>query len=133
MTTQATIIGNVTRDPEVKFGSSGKAYLRLGVAVSKRQQVDGVWQDGPTSFFDVTAFGNLAENVAASVTKGTRITATGRLEQRSYEVDGQKRSSVELIADEIGVALSRATADVHRVSRDLAAPATRPEADEEPF
>jgi len=133
MTTQATIIGNVTRDPEVKFGSSGKAYMRLGVAVSKRQQVDGVWQDGPTSFFDVTAFGNLAENVAASVTKGTRITATGRLEQRSYEVDGQKRSSVELIADEIGVALSRATADVHRVSRDLAAPATRPEADEEPF
>ena len=133
MTATTTIIGNITRDPELKMSSGGKPILRLGIAVSRRQQVDGVWQDGPTSFFDTVCFGNLAENVAASVTKGTRITATGRLEQRSYEVDGQKRSSVELIADEIGVALSRATADVHRVSRDLAAPATRPEADEEPF
>lgn len=133
MTTTTTIVGNVTREPELKYASTGKAYLRIGVAVSKRQQVDGVWQDGPTSYFDVVAFGNLAENVAATVTKGTRIVATGRLEQRNYEVDGQKRSAVELIADEIGAALSRATADVHRVSRDLAAPATRPEADEEPF
>jgi single-strand DNA-binding protein len=132
MTATTTIIGNITRDPELKMSSGGKPILRLGIAVSRRQQVDGVWQDGPTSFFDTVCFGNLAENSAASLTKGSRIIVTGRLEQRSYETtDGQKRSAVELVADEIGAALGRATVDIHRVQRDLAAPA--PVADEEPF
>jgi len=132
MTATTTIIGNITRDPELKMSSGGKPILRLGIAVSRRQQVDGVWQDGPTSFFDTVCFGNLAENAAASLTKGSRIIVTGRLEQRSYETaEGQKRSAVELVADEIGAALGRATVDIHRVQRDLAAPA--PQADEEPF
>lgn len=129
MSSTATIVGNLTRDPEVKFTSSGKAMCRFSVAVSKRVQVDGQWQDGPTSFYDIVTWGQLAENVAASVGKGSRVIVHGRLEQSSWETDGVKKSKVELVADEVGAALSRATVDVHRVSRDLvSAPAA-----EEPF
>ena len=133
MTTTTTIVGNVTRDPELKYTSAGKAVTKLAVAVSKRTQKDGVWIDGPTSYFDIVCWGTLADNVAASITKGCRVIVTGRLEQRTWETsDGQKRSTVELVADEVGAAMSRATVEIHRVSRDLTAPAVGVE-DEEPF
>jgi single-strand DNA-binding protein len=80
--------------------------------------VNNEWQE-QTSFFNVSAWGTLGENAAASLTKGTRIIVTGRLEQRQYETkEGEKRSVVEIIADEIGPSLRWARAEVERVARE---------------
>lgn len=111
-----TVVGNLTKDPEIRYTSGGRGQASFGIAVSRRYQVNGEWQE-QTSFFNVVAWGTLAENAAASLTKGTRVVVTGRLEQRSYETkEGEKRSVVEVIADEIGPSLRWARADVERVA-----------------
>jgi single-strand DNA-binding protein len=115
-----TLVGNLTRDPELRYTASGLGVANLGIAVNHRRQVNGEWQE-ETSFFNVTAFGDLGENVAASLNKGNRILVSGRLQQRSYETkDGEKRSAVEVVADEIGPSLRWAQAQVERISRDAA-------------
>ncbi len=113
-----TIIGNVTREPELRFTPSGQANTRFGVAVNRRwQDRAGEWQEA-VSFFDVVAWREMAENIGQSLQKGSRVIVTGRLEQRSYETkEGQKRSVVEIIADEVGPSLRWATVDVHRNER----------------
>jgi single-strand DNA-binding protein len=113
-----TIVGNVTREPELRFTPSGQANTRFGVAVNRRwQDRGGEWQE-QVSFFDVVVWREMAENVSQSLQKGSRAIVTGRLEQRSYETqDGQKRSVVEIIADEVGPSLRWATADIHRNER----------------
>ena len=113
-----TIVGNITRDPELRFTAGGKGVASFGVAVSRRFQQNGEWQE-KTSFFNVTAWDTLGENCAASLTKGTRVIVTGRLEQREYETkEGEKRSVVEIVADEIGPSMRWARAEVERISRD---------------
>jgi single-strand DNA-binding protein len=107
-----TIIGNATRDPELRFTPSGMAVATFGVAVNRRWQnrQTNEWEEA-VSFFDVTAWQQLAENVSESVTKGTRVVVAGRLDQRSWETqDGDKRSKVEIVADEIAPSLRYATA-----------------------
>lgn len=112
MSNSITQVGNLTRDPEVKFLSSGNATVKFGIAVSRRFQKNGEWQE-QTSFFDVTAYGSLAENIGNTLMKGNKVVVTGRLEQRSWETpDGDKRSAIEIVADEVGAALSFATAQV---------------------
>jgi len=112
-----TIVGNCTKDPDLRFSAGGSAMISLGVAVNRRWQANGTWQE-KVSFFNVTAFGDLAENIASSVTKGTRLVVTGRLEQREYETSaGEKRNVVEIVADEAGPSLRWATCDIHRVER----------------
>ena len=113
-----TIVGNITRDPELRFTPSGQANARLGVAVNRRWQDrnSGEWQEA-TSFFDVIAWRELAENVNESLKKGARVIVTGRLEQRSWEQEGNKRSVVEIIADEIAPSLRWATAKVEKTER----------------
>jgi single-strand DNA-binding protein len=112
-----TLVGNLTRDPELRFTQSGQAIATLGIAVSRRYQQNGEWQE-KTSFFNITAWGQLGENAAASLSKGSRTIVTGRLEQRSYETaDGEKRNVVEVVADEIGPSLRWATAQVDRNDR----------------
>ena len=111
----ATLVGNVTKEPEIRYTSGGRATVSFGLAVNRRYQVNNEWQE-QTSYFNVVAWGTLAENVAASVSKGTRVVVTGRLEQRSYETkEGEKRNVVELVADEIGPSLRWARADIERV------------------
>jgi single-strand DNA-binding protein len=113
-----TIVGNATREPELRFTTGGQAVLALGVAVNRRWQKDGKWQE-QVSFFNVTAWGTLAENVAQSIQKGSRIIVTGRLEQREYETrEGEKRTSVEIVADEIGPSLRWATAQIEKIVRE---------------
>ncbi len=113
-----TLVGNLTREPELRFTTGGRATASFGLAVSRRYQVNGEWQE-QTSFFNVVAWGTLGENAAASLAKGTRVIVTGRLEQRSYETkEGEKRSVVEIIADEIGPSLRWARAEVERIARD---------------
>jgi single-strand DNA-binding protein len=114
-----TITGNATRDPELRFTPSGLAVATFGVAVNRRWQnrQTNEW-DEAVSFFDVTVWAQLAENVAESVTKGTRLVVTGRLDQRSWETDaGEKRSKVEIVADEVAPSLRYATATVVKNER----------------
>ena len=118
MDSTVTIVGNLTRDPELRFTAGGKGVASFGVAVGRRFQQNGEWQE-KTSFFNVTAWDTLGENVAASLTKGTRVLVTGRLEQREYETkEGEKRNVVEIVADEIGPSLRWARAEVERIARD---------------
>jgi single-strand DNA-binding protein len=112
-----TLIGNLTRDPELRYTTGGRGVASFGIAVNRRYQVNGEWQE-QVSFFNVVAWGTLGENVAASLTKGTRCIVTGRLEQRSWETqDGDKRSVVEVVADEVGPGLRWAQAQVERNER----------------
>jgi single-strand DNA-binding protein len=143
------LIGNITRDPELRFTPSGAAVANFGLAVNRRwrNQQTNEW-DEQVSFFDVVCWRELAENVAESLTKGSRVIVTGRLDQRSWETDqGEKRSKVEVVADEVGPSLRWATAQVTRNERrdggsgggfDSAPPPVEPPAagytdDEEPF
>ena len=119
MSNSTTICGNLTREPEIRYTREGQAMTQLGVAVNRRWQdrVTQEWQEA-TSFFDVVCWRDLAENVALSLTKGMRVVVTGRIEQRSWEGDdGEHRSKVEIVADEIGPSLRFSTADVHRTQR----------------
>lgn len=113
-----TIVGNVTRDPELRFTPTGQANARLGVAVNRRWQdkATGEWQEA-TSFFDVVCWRELAENVGQSLKKGTRVVVTGRLEQRTWEKEGEKRSAVEIVADDVAPSLRWATATVEKTDR----------------
>ena len=135
-----TIVGTLTRDPELRFTPSGQGVASFGVAVNRRWQnkQTNEWEEA-TSFFDVVAWGSLGENVAESVTKGARLIVVGRLDQRSWESDsGEKRSKVEIVADEIGPSLRWATAEVsknERRSEGAPQQGTKraPSHDEEPF
>lgn len=113
-----TLVGNVTRDPELRFTPSGQANTRFGLAVNRRWQdrASGEWQEA-TSFFDIVCWREMAENASESLSKGSRVIVSGRLEQRSWEQEGQKRSAVEVIADEIGPSLRWATAEVRKNDR----------------
>ena len=110
-----TITGNATREPELRYTPSGQAVASFGVAVNRRWQNRQTqeWEEA-VSFFDVTAWSQLAENIAESVAKGTRVTVTGRLDQRSWETpEGDKRSKIEIVADDIAVSLRWATVGHH--------------------
>jgi len=114
-----TIVGNVTRDPELRFTPSGQAIATFGIAVNRRWQNRQTqeWEEA-VSFFDVTCWAQLGENVSESITKGTRVVVTGRLDQRSWETqDGEKRSKVEVVADEVAPSLRWASAQVVRNER----------------
>jgi single-strand DNA-binding protein len=116
-TNSVTLIGNLTRDPELRFTTGGRGVASFGLAVNRRYQQNGEWQE-QTSFFNVVCWGDLGENVATSLTKGARVIVTGRLEQRSWETaDNEKRSVVEVIADEVGPSLRWATAQIERTER----------------
>jgi len=114
-----SVIGNLTRDPELRFTPSGAAVTNFGLAWNKRRQNRQTqeWEDEP-SFFDVTCWNTLAENVAESLSKGTRVIVYGHLEWRQWETqEGGKASKVEIIADEVAPSLRWATANVVRNER----------------
>jgi single-strand DNA-binding protein len=114
-----TVVGNLTRDPELRYTPSGASNTRFGVAVNRRwmDRNTNEWQEA-TSFFDVVCWREMAENVSESLAKGSRVVVTGRLEQRSYEDrDGNRRNVVEIIADEVGPSLRFATAQVTKNDR----------------
>jgi single-strand DNA-binding protein len=118
-----TLVGNVTRDPELRFTNTGQATATFGVAVNRRWQnrQSGDWEEA-VSFFNIVCWREMAENAAESLSRGSRIIVTGRLEQRSYQTqDGEKKSVVEVVADEIGPSLRWATAKV--VKNDRRSPA----------
>lgn len=102
MTAVVTLIGNVTRDAELRYTASGLSIGSFSVAVSERQRgADGQWEDGEPSYYDVTCFRLLGESVADTIAKGDRVVVTGRLKQSRWEQDGNKRSKVEVIAEDV--------------------------------
>lgn len=114
------LIGNITRDPELRYTPNGQATATFGLAVNRRWQnrQTNEWEEA-TSFFDIVCWRELAEHAAESLARGTRVIVVGRMEQRSWETqEGEKRSKVEVIADEVGPSLRWANASVQKVARE---------------
>ena len=115
-----TLVGNLTDDPELRFTAQGAAVANFRIAVSKRirDPQTNEWKDGDTSFFRVNVWRQLAENVAESLARGTRVIVTGTLKMRQWETqEGEKRSVVEVEATEVGPSLKWATAKIEKASK----------------
>jgi single-strand DNA-binding protein len=115
-----TIVGNLTNDPELRFTPSGAAVASFTVASNSRylDKATNEWKDGEPVFMRCSVWRQYAENVAESLTRGTRVIVTGRLKQRSYDSrEGQKVTVIELEVDDVGPALRTATAKVTKVAR----------------
>jgi len=114
-----TVVGNLTADPELRYTQSGLAVANFTIASTPRSfdRATNDWKDGEALFLRASCWREFAEHVAGSLTKGSRVVATGRLKQRSYETkEGEKRTAIELEIDEIGPSLRYATAQVTRAS-----------------
>ncbi len=115
-----TVVGNLTADPELRFTASGAAVANFTVASTPRtfDRASGEWKDGEALFLRCNIWRQPAENVAESLTRGSRVIVSGRLKQRSFETkEGEKRTVIELEVDEIGPSLRYATAKVNRAQR----------------
>jgi single-strand DNA-binding protein len=118
-----TITGNLTADPEIRFTPGGRTVASFTIANTPRfpDKATGEWQDGETWFVRCSAWGDMAENIAASLSKGNAVVATGRLRSRSWETDeGAKRSVVEMTVDDLGPSLRRAVVKVTKATREHA-------------
>lgn len=117
MSNTLTIIGNLTADPELRFTQAGKPMLTGSIADNRRYQINGEWQE-ETSYLNYVVWGELADNAAATLRKGMRVIATGRLQQRDWQdKDGNKRTSFDLVIDELAPSLKWATALVSKTER----------------
>ena len=117
--TVITVVGNLTSDPELRYTQNGLAVANFTIASTPRSfdRASNDWKDGDALFLRASVWREFAEPVAGSLTKGSRVVATGRLKQRSYETkEGEKRTSIELEVDEIGPSLRYATAQITRTS-----------------
>ncbi|GLW44463.1 single-stranded DNA-binding protein [Streptomyces sp. NBRC 14336] len=122
--TPITIVGNLAADPELRFTTGGDAIARFSVASTPRtyDKATGQWRDGTAMFLRCTAWRDLANHVAESLTKGTRVVVTGRLRQHNWQNEqGENRSMLALEVDDISPSLRFATAKVERVQRNGAA------------
>ncbi len=114
-----TVVGNLTADPELRYTQNGLAVANFTIASTPRSfdRASNDWKDGDALFLRASVWREFAEHVAGSLTKGSRVVATGRLRQRSYETkEGEKRTAIELEVDEIGPSLRYATAQVTRAA-----------------
>ncbi len=127
--TTLTIVGNLTGDPELRFTPSGHAVADFTVASTPRSfdRQAGAWRDGEPLFLRCTAWRQLAEHAAESLTKGTRVIVTGRLRQRSFELtEGVTRTVTELDVDELGPSLRHSTARVTKTTRNTPTTTSEP-------
>ena len=113
------ISGSIGKDPELRYTNSGRAICTFPVAVSRRYKKDDVWVE-ETAWWDVTVWGDMAENIAATCFKGTRVMCHGYTKQEEWEDKngGGKRTKMVLVADEVGASLRWATATVDKVERE---------------
>lgn len=119
-----TVVGNLTADPELRYTQGGLAVANFTIASTPRtfDRQANEWKDGEALFLRASCWREFAEHVAGSLTKGSRVIATGRLKQRSYETkEGEKRTSMELEIDEIGPSLRYATASITRAQSNRGA------------
>jgi single-strand DNA-binding protein len=116
--THVAITGNLTDNPEVSFTPNGAAVCNFRLAVTPRVREGDTWKDGETSFFRITAWRQLAEHVGDSLSKGDRVIVVGQLRARSWETpEGERRSVVEVTAEEVGPSLKWATAKPERTGK----------------
>ncbi len=118
-----TITGNLTADPELRFTPAGRPVAAFTIANTPRfpNRQSGEWQDGETWFVRCSAWGDMGENIAASLSRGNAVVATGRLRCRTWETaEGDKRVTVEMTVDDIGPNLRRATVKVTKTTREHA-------------
>ena len=127
-----SVVGNLTADPELRFTPSGAAVANFTVASTPRtfDKQSGEWRDQEALFMRCNVWRQAAENVAETLTRGMRVMVTGRLKQRSFEKDDQKRSVIELEVDEVGPSLKYATAKVHRATRGSEKPSSSGSSDD---
>ncbi len=117
LTTQITIAGNLTRDPELRYTQAGQAVASFSVATTPRSynKETKEYVDGEAIFTNCTLWGKPAENLAASLSKGSRVVVAGTLKSRTYQTrEGDTKTATELVVDEMGASLMFATMDVHR-------------------
>ena len=115
--TPVTLVGNLCADPEIRFTPNGTQVADLRLAVTPRVREQDQWTDGPTSFYRVTCWRQLAEHAADTLAKGARVLVTGRLRIRQYETDdGRRGQAAEVDADDLGPSLLFATATLHRTT-----------------
>lgn len=115
MATQITIAGNVGGEPELRFTNGGTPVVGFSVAVNRKRKDGDEWVDAGTDWYRVTAWKELAQNVAATIEKGARVVVHGRIEHQEWETkEGEKRITFQIQADEIGPSLRWATAQVSR-------------------
>ena len=116
--THVTIVGNLTDDPEVSFTPNGAAVCNFRLAVTARIKDGDSWRDGDTSFYRITAWRQLAEQIGDSLSKGDRVLVQGQLRMRAWETpEGDKRSVVEVTTEEVGPSLRWATAKPERANK----------------
>ncbi|MFF7371957.1 single-stranded DNA-binding protein [Streptomyces tricolor] len=141
--TPITLVGNLTDDPELKFTASGTALARFTIAVTPRtfDRASNQWKDGTTAFYRCAAWRTLAEHVAESLAKGSRVVAMGRMRQHDWTNDqGEKRSMLAVEIDDIGASVRFTTVQISSKRTDSGAPsgdpwntgANRPEPGDEP-
>ncbi|MEV0698607.1 single-stranded DNA-binding protein [Saccharopolyspora sp. NPDC050389] len=132
---EITIAGTVVADPEMRFTTSGVGVVNFTVAANDRRydREKGEWVDAGATFLRCSIWRQAAENVAESVTKGTRVVVTGVLRQRSYEKDGQTRYAFEVDATEVAVSLKFATATVNKATRSSGGAPAAPAGSAEPW
>jgi single-strand DNA-binding protein len=116
---QITIVGNLVADADLRFTPSGQAVANFRVASTPRykDQQTGEWRDGEGLFLTCNVWRDQAEHCAETLQRGMRVIVVGRLKQRSYEKDGQKRTVFEVEVDEVGPSLKNATAKVNKTQR----------------
>lgn len=120
MSTSVTLRGRLTRDPEMRFSAKGNPVANFAVVTSRRFKNDqsGEWEDRDTTFWDCIAFGQLAENIAESLAKGTAVVVTGNAFQEEWEdKTGQKRRSLKVTVDDVAPSLRFASAKITRAER----------------
>ncbi len=118
--TLLTVVGNLTADPELRYTQNGIPVVSFTIASTPRtfDRQANEWKDGEALFLRCSVWREAAEHVTGSLTKGSRVIATGRLRQRSYQDrEGQNRTSIELEVEEVGPSLRYATAQVTRSAR----------------
>lgn len=122
MSIPVTLTGRIGQDPELKFGNNGKAIARFSVVTSRRvlDKTTNQWSDEDTTWWNCTAFGPLAENIAESLEKGCAVIVTGRAASETWndKNTGEKRTAMKVIADEVAPSLRFATAKITRADRD---------------
>ena len=130
--TQITIIGNLVGDPELRYTPTGQAVATFRIASTPRYRDNstGEWTDGNSLFLTCNVWRQVAENVAESLQKGTRVIVQGRLRQRSYETrEGEKRTVYEVEVDDAGPSLRNASAKVTKTTRSNGGGQGRPAED----
>lgn len=127
--TPITVIGNLTADPEIKFTDSGQALAKFTIASTPRtfDRAANQWKDGTSTFFRCAAWRSLAEHVAESLGKGSRVVLSGRIRQHNWQTpEGENRSMLAVEVDEIGASLRFTTVQINGKRTGGTAPSSDP-------